>query len=47
MLQQLNGHIQVLCFKEIYKLNCSYMNECNGIEMALVLSCICKCNNEI
>jgi len=34
MLQRLNGHIQALFFKEMYKLSCSYMNHCNGNEMA-------------
>ena len=43
MLQQSNGHIQALCFKGIYKLSRSYMNQCNGIEMAHFLSRICKC----
>ena len=47
MLQQLNGHIQALWFKEIYKLSRSYMNQCNGNEMAHFLPCICKCNIEI
>ena len=47
MLQQLNGYLQALCFKEIYKISCSYMNQFNGFEMAHFLSCICECNIEI